>query len=85
MTVEIMDKEDFIILKWQLSHIEIPKNDILSIKQDDTYAGDPSATVRLGFPYASTDRLLIETRHDKYLVFTNESPKFLRILQTEVK
>ncbi|MGE6375732.1 hypothetical protein [Peribacillus muralis] len=59
-----------LILKWQLSTVTIPISEIVSITRDGTYAGEEKSAIRIGTPYATTDRILIKTTKEKYILFT---------------
>ena len=52
MFVSIKDQGDSILLKWVLSKTNIPKSEIISYYEDETYAGDSSITNRIGQPSA---------------------------------
>ncbi|MEW5571366.1 SunI/YnzG family protein [Rossellomorea marisflavi] len=38
---------------------------------DKTYAGEEKRAIRLGFPYGHTDRVVIKTRSETYLLYTS--------------
>lgn len=63
---------DKLIIKWQLTKIEIPISDILEVTQDDTYyGGGAKNSIRIGFPNGTADRIVIRTKSDTYVLFTN--------------
>lgn len=71
--VKVKEKDENVVITWQFSKIEIPKNDILEVISDETYAGEERAALRIGFPYASTERFVLKTRREDYILFTSNS------------
>lgn len=57
-------------LRWQLSKYEIPLAQITSVTLDDTYGGSELSAVRIGHA-RSTERILIRTTNQSYILFTN--------------
>ncbi|MDT8861251.1 hypothetical protein N0O92_13495 [Alkalihalobacillus sp. MEB130] len=71
--VKIEQTKDDIVFKWQLSKMNIPITDIVDVTSDDTYAGDKSSVMRIGYPYGTTERIYIKTQKSNYLVFTSKA------------
>ena len=69
--VKINKVDDLIIIKWQLSKVEIPISDIIRVGYDDTYSGSSNKVMRIGYPYGTTDRILIHTTKQDYLIYTS--------------
>ncbi|MGD7009535.1 hypothetical protein [Metabacillus sp. 84] len=69
--VTIEQKNSNLVLKWQLSKIEIPLAAITEMTSDDTYGGAERTAVRVGFPSATADRILIKTSGQSYLIYSN--------------
>lgn len=68
--ISIKKINDNIIIKWQLSTVTIPITEIVSITKDETYACEEKSAIRLGTPYATTDRIVIKTIKDTYILFS---------------
>ncbi|WIV21190.1 hypothetical protein QPK24_11185 [Paenibacillus polygoni] len=68
--VKVEKINDDLIIKWQLSKIEIPKSEIVNISHDDTYGGEQKDAIRIGTPYGTTDRIIIKTNSQTYILFT---------------
>lgn len=67
--VKKTDKE--LIISWQLAKIQIPFSEIIEVTEDETYAGvEEKNVIRIGTAYATTDRILIKTVKQNYLLFT---------------
>jgi len=69
--VEVKEKDGNLQIKWLLSKIDIPLSDITEVLSDDTYGGEEPAAIRLGFPYGNSDRVVIKTVKETYIIFTN--------------
>ncbi|QBP42056.1 SunI/YnzG family protein [Paenisporosarcina antarctica] len=59
-----------IVIRWLLSKITIPICDILTVTTDDTYGGKEKQAIRIGMPYGTTDRVVIITNENTYILFT---------------
>lgn len=59
-----------IVIRWLLSKITIPISDILTVTTDDTYGGEEKQAIRIGMPYGTTDRVVIITNENTYILFT---------------
>lgn len=68
--IRISRENDQLVVKWQLAKIEIPFADITAVELDDTYAGTEPSAIRIGTPYATTDRVIITTLNNTYILFT---------------
>ncbi len=71
--IAIEKSQDHLLIKWQLSTIEIPISEIIKVTQDDTYAGEDKRAIRIGTPYATTDRIVLHTVSDTYILFTTNA------------
>lgn len=71
MEPKVSVKHHNLRIKWQFSTIDIPVSDITDVTLDDTYAGEEKRAIRLGFPYGHTDRVVIKTRSETYLLYTS--------------
>ena len=59
-----------IVIRWLLTKTTIPISDILAITTDDTYGGKEKQAIRIGTPYGTTDRVVIITKENTYILFT---------------
>ncbi|MGE0993779.1 hypothetical protein ACQGR0_10965, partial [Bacillus sp. GMa5/2] len=60
-----------LIISWQLAEITIPLRDVIEITEDATYAGvEEVDVIRIGTAYGTTDRILIKTVKQNYVLFT---------------
>ncbi|MGE7186488.1 hypothetical protein ACQKKK_21705 [Peribacillus sp. NPDC006672] len=62
-----------LIIKWQFTKVTIPISDIMAITNDDTYGGEGKSAIRIGSPYPATDRILIKTTEETYILFTSNA------------
>lgn len=68
--INVKKSNDIVIIKWQLSKVEIPVAEILDVGLDDTYGGEEKAAIRIGTPYGNTDRVVIKTKTYTYILYT---------------
>lgn len=68
--VSVKQVEDQLVIRWQLSKIEIPLTQITSVTLDDSYGGSEPTAIRIGYA-RSTERILIRTAQQSYILFTN--------------
>ncbi|MGD8190916.1 hypothetical protein ACQCN2_13140 [Brevibacillus ginsengisoli] len=68
--IDVTKSNDKVIIKWQLSKVEIPIHDIIDVRLDDTYGGEEKEAIRIGTPYGTTDRVVIETKTKTYILYT---------------
>jgi Bacterial PH domain len=71
MEVKVSRNNENLRVKWQLSQIDIPLSEIKDVTMDDTYGGENQKAIRIGFPYGHTDRIVIKTRSEAYILFTS--------------
>lgn len=71
--------EDQLIIRWQLSKYEIPLSQITSVTLDDTYGGSEPSAIRIGPVGGTTERILIRTTNQSYILFTNSVNMFSAI------
>lgn len=73
--IDVKKTEKELIIKWQLTKITIPLEDIIKVSEDNTYGGAKADAIRIGPPYGTTDRIFIETKKQDYIIFTtNKHP-----------
>ena len=58
------------MIRWLLTKITIPLTDILTITTDEAYGGEEKKAIRIGMPYGTTDRVVIITKENTYILFT---------------
>ncbi|MBL4965100.1 SunI/YnzG family protein [Bacillus halotolerans] len=68
--IKVEKSNENLIISWQLSKIEIPIREINDVFLDLNYGGEEKSAVRIGFPYGSTDRIVIKTANNTYILFT---------------
>ena len=68
--VKVNKQDDVIVIKWQFRKIEVPIVDIIEVTYDNTYSGTSKTAMRIGYPYGTTDRILIRTTKQDYLIYT---------------
>lgn len=71
--ITIDQSNDDIIINWQLAKIAMPFSEITKVTQDDTYAGEGKNAIKIGTPYATTDRIVLQTTSDTYILFTTNA------------
>ncbi|MFC0524953.1 hypothetical protein ACFFGV_15345 [Pontibacillus salicampi] len=71
--INVKEKDGYVIISWQFSKVEITKSDIIEVIDDDTYGGEEQTAVRMGYPYATTERIFIRTNKQNYILFTNNT------------
>ncbi|MEI5907836.1 PH domain-containing protein [Bacillus spongiae] len=69
--VKVTKKDEHLQIKWNLSKIEIPLSDITEVQYDDTYSGEEKSALRFGYPYGNTDRVVIHTSSETYIIYTS--------------
>ncbi|AOV06265.1 hypothetical protein [Sporosarcina ureilytica] len=69
--VKVEKRDDQVVIKWQFSKTEIPISEIINVTYDHTYAGESKTAMRIGYPYGTTDRILIQTARKDYLIYTS--------------
>ena len=68
--ISIEKVEADIVIRWQLSKVTIPISDILTVTVDETYGGEEKQAIRMGTPYGTTDRVVIKTNKNTYILFS---------------
>lgn len=76
--IKVIKTEDELIIKWQLSEVKIPLEDIIEVIEDETYGGQSPDSIRIGTPYGTTDRIIIRTKQHNYLLFTTNKFTILK-------
>ncbi|MGG4037840.1 hypothetical protein [Heyndrickxia ginsengihumi] len=80
--INVKKDNDKILIQWQLTKIEIPISNIENISLDDTYAGEEKTAIRIGTPFATTDRVVIKTNKDTYILFTTNSTAIINKIKS---
>lgn len=71
--IHVEKLNDNLVIRWQLSKIEIPISEIVDVSNDDTYGGEQKDAIRIGTPYGTTDRIKIMTNSKTYILFTTNT------------
>ncbi|MFX3647771.1 MAG: hypothetical protein ACE3K2_28190 [Paenibacillus sp.] len=69
--VNVKKTEDQLVIRWQFSKIEIPIAHIISVTLDDTYGGSEPSAIRIGPVNGTSERILIRTVNQSYILFTS--------------
>ena len=74
-----------VVIRWLLTKVTIPIADILAVTTDDTYGGKEKQAIRLGTPYGTTDRLVIITKENTYILFTTNYTSIQKKLNSYIQ
>jgi hypothetical protein len=69
--VNVKKVEDQLVIRWQFSKIEVPITHITSVTLDDTYGGSEPSAIRIGPVNGTSERILIRTVNQSYILFTS--------------
>ncbi|QQF63590.1 hypothetical protein I9X38_04570 [Bacillus mojavensis] len=75
--VKVKKSKENLVINWQLSKIEIPIKEINDVFLDPNHGGEEKSAVRIGFPYGSTDRVVIKTANNTYILFTTNAASIM--------
>lgn len=79
--IKISKSNRDLVIKWQLSKTVIPIKEINHIKLDDTYGGEDKTATKIGTPYGTTNRIVIQTNERNYILFTTNVHTLLKQLE----
>ncbi|MGE7883495.1 hypothetical protein [Bacillus sp. NPDC094077] len=80
--INVKKTNEELIISWQLAKIHIPLSEIIEVIEDNTYAGvEEKDVIRIGTAYGTTDRILIKTVKQNYLLFTTNRVSVLNIIK----
>lgn len=71
--IDVKRSGENLVIRWQLTKIELPLSEITEVTLDDTYGGTDKEAIRIGTPYGTTDRVVIRTKNRTYLLFTTNA------------
>jgi len=77
--IKVQQVENQLIIRWQLSKVEIPISEIKAVTLDDTYGGSEPSAVRIGAAYGASKTILIRKTHQSYILFTSNESLFPKI------
>ncbi len=79
--IDVRKTKEELIISWQLAEVTIPLRDVLEVIEDATYAGveEPTA-IRIRTAYGTTDRILIRTVKQNYVLFTTNKVSILKAI-----
>lgn len=64
-----------------MAEITIPLRDVIEVTEDATYAGvEEVDVIRIGTSYGTTDRILIKTVKQNYVLFTTNKVAILNAI-----
>src|SRR5699024_11572266 len=69
--VKVTKQGDAIGIKWRLVKVKVPIAEIIDVTYDESYAGESKTAVRIGYPYGTTNRILIKTVKTNYIIYTS--------------
>ncbi|MBU5264989.1 PH domain-containing protein [Bacillus atrophaeus] len=75
--IKVEKSNENLIINWQLSKVKIPIKEINDVFLDPNYGGEEKSAVRIGFPYGSTDRVMIKTANSTYILFTTNAASIM--------
>lgn len=79
--IDVRKRKEELIISWQLAEVTIPLLDVLEVIEYATYAGveEPTA-IRIRTAYGTTDRILIRTVKQNYVLFTTNKVSILKAI-----
>jgi len=79
--INVKKTNEELIISWQLAEITIPLRDVIEVTEDATYAGvEEVDVIRIGTAYRTTDRILIKTVKQNYVLFTTNKVAILNAI-----
>ncbi|AKE17859.1 MULTISPECIES: SunI/YnzG family protein [Bacillus] len=79
--INVKKTNEELIISWQLAEITIPLRDVIEVTEDATYAGvEEVDVIRIGTSYGKTDRILIKTVKQNYVLFTTNKVAILNAI-----
>lgn len=79
--IDVKKQKEELIISWQLAEITIPLRDVIEVTEDATYAGvEVTSAIRIGTAYGTTDRILIKTVKQNYVLFTTNKVSILNAI-----
>jgi hypothetical protein len=82
IVVERIKKD--IVIKYQLAELRIPISDIIKVTLDDTNGGIDTRAIRIGNPSGTTDRVVIKTKSNSYILFTTNYTSIMNRLKSAI-
>ena len=77
--IHVKKTKEELIISWQLA--KIPLRDVIEVTEDATYAGvEDTSAIRIGTAYGTTDRILIKTVKQNYVLFTTNKVSILNAI-----
>jgi len=75
MAMRITKNDKEVNIKWRVADITIPNEHILSVKEDND-----EKVVRIGSTFGKTNRILLDTKDKKYIIYTHNDKKIINEL-----
>lgn len=82
--IDVKEIEGKLVITWQLSKTVIPLSDIKDVSNDNTYGGEVRNAIRIGTPYGTTDRVVIKTSSQTYILFTTNGDNIMKKIKSFV-
>ncbi len=57
LAIDVRRSGENLVIRWQLTKLDIPLAEITGVTLDDTYGGSDKEAIRIGTPYGTTDRV----------------------------
>ncbi|XAK55387.1 hypothetical protein AAHT66_14560 [Bacillus inaquosorum] len=75
--INVKKSNENLIINLQLSKIAILIQEIDDVLLNPNYDREGKSAVRIGFPYGSTDRVVIKTANSTYILFTTNAASIM--------
>ena len=79
--IQVKKSAGVVTIRWQLSKIEINEADIIAVSMGDSYSGGEQQAIRIGTAYGTTDRVMIKTNTDTYILYTSNYQSIKQIIE----
>ncbi|MCA0988584.1 hypothetical protein [Guptibacillus algicola] len=70
--IRVKETNENVIIKWLFSTVTIPKSELVEVYFEDTYEEESEYGYRIGYPFALPERIIVKTRKDTYILYTNQ-------------
>ncbi|MEQ6030016.1 hypothetical protein [Staphylococcus saccharolyticus] len=79
MAMTVKKKDNEVRIQWRVADIKIPTNEIKHVSQDQDIHAVPEENgkeiSRIGSTFGKTNRVLIDTDHHLYIIYTQNDQK----------
>lgn len=70
--IKVKDTGDNLKISWLFTKVVIPKSDIIEVYYEETYGEENEEGYRIGIPLAPPERIVVRTKKEKYILYTNQ-------------